>query len=262
MSDVLQRLNDLTPVIAIGSLTLFMTIERWLPYFDHGPGRGRQRWHNIGMVLIAFVINATLSGIMLLPVVWADANRFGLMYRMEVPALLAITAGVFLIDLCNYAQHVTMHSIRLLWRVHRVHHADVALDASSGLRLHPFELVLLTTVVAVVMAFLGIPMSSLVVYNAVALPWFLLNHSNMRYPEWLERWGSLLMATPDWHRVHHSSHQPETDSHYGCVFSIWDRLFGTGQPTDVATIRFGLTHFRGPRDQTLWELLRMPFRGP
>lgn len=260
MENFLQSANNLTPVIAIASMTIFMTLERWLPYFEHGAGRGRQRWHNLGMVSIAFMINATLSGFMLLPAVWADANHFGLMYRIGVWPPLAIVMGVFLIDLCNYAQHVTMHSVRLLWRIHRVHHADVALDASSGLRLHPFKLVLLTTVIAIVMSILGVPMASLIIYNTLALPWFLLIHSNVKYPAWFERWVILLMVTPDWHRVHHSSHQPQTDSQYGCVFSVWDRLFGTATPANVEAIQFGLERFRAPRDQTLWQLLKMPFR--
>jgi sterol desaturase/sphingolipid hydroxylase (fatty acid hydroxylase superfamily) len=143
MEDLLNRLNNLTPVIAVGSMTIFMTLERWLPYFEQGAGRGRQRWHNLGMVAIAFVLNATLGGVALLPVIWADANQFGLMYHMAVSPAVAMVLGVFLIDLCAYGLHVTMHSVRLFWRFHRVHHADVALDASSGLRLHPFELALL-----------------------------------------------------------------------------------------------------------------------
>jgi len=102
-------------------------------------------------------------------------------------------------------------------------------------------------------------MASLIIYNTLSLPWFLLNHSNVKYPAWFERWGSLVMSTPDWHRVHHSSHQPETDSHYGCVFSIWDRLFGTAGKADVATLRFGLDRFRGQGEQTVWRLLMMPF---
>jgi sterol desaturase/sphingolipid hydroxylase (fatty acid hydroxylase superfamily) len=144
--------------------------------------------------------------------------------------------------------------------LHRVHHADLALDASSGLRLHPLELVLLISIDATVMSLLGVPMASLVIYNTLALPWFLLNHSNVRYPAWFEQWGSLVMATPDWHRVHHSAHQPQTDSHYGCVFSLWDRLFGTGGRADVHAIRFGLERFRGPGEQTFWALLKLPFR--
>ena len=110
------------------------------------------------------------------------------------------------------------------------------------------------------MSLLGVPMISVIIYNTLALPLFVLNHSNMRYPAWYERWGSLLMVTPDWHRVHHSSHQPETDSRYGCVFSVWDRLFGTAGRANAGTIQFGLQRFRRPREQTLWELLKMPFR--
>jgi sterol desaturase/sphingolipid hydroxylase (fatty acid hydroxylase superfamily) len=261
MENLLNWLNNLTPVIAVGSMTLFMTLERWLPYFEHGAGRGRQRWHNLGMVAIAFLMNATLGGVILFLVVWADANRFGLMDRIGVWGPLAIVLGVFLIDLCAYALHVSMHSVRLFWRFHRVHHADVALDASSGLRRHPFELVLLLSVIAISMSLLGVPMASIVIYNTLALPLFVMNHSNMKYPDWYERWGSLLMVTPDWHRVHHSRHQPETDSRYGCVFSIWDRLFGTSGRAGVGPVEFGLERFRGPREQTVGELLKKPFRG-
>ena len=260
MEDLLQSLNNLMLVIAIGSMTVFMMLERWLPVLRAWGRQTTPALAQPGDGLIGFLINATLSGIILIPVVWADANHFGLMYRLGVWPPFAMVLGVFLIDLCNYAQHVTMHSVPVLWRIHRVHHADTALDASSGLRLHPFELVLLTTVIAIVMSLLGVPMASLIIYNTLALPWFLLNHSNMRYPAWFERWGSWLMATPDWHRVHHSSHQPQTDSHYGCVFSVWDRLFGTAGRAHVETIQFGLDRFRGPGEQTLSEMLKIPFR--
>ena len=92
---------------------------------------------------------------------------------------------------------------------------------------------------------LGVPLVSYLIYTMIALPWFLLNHSNMKYPAWFERWGSWLMSTPNWHRVHHSRHQPETDSHYGCVLSVWDRLFGTTRKTNVESIQFGLDRFPG-----------------
>src|ERR1044071_320403 len=103
MDDAVQTLNNLIPVLAIGGLALFMTLERWLPYFEHGADRGRQRWHNLGVVAVTFVVNAALAGFLVLPVMWADAHRFGLMYRLNVPGPAAMTAGVFLIDLWNYA---------------------------------------------------------------------------------------------------------------------------------------------------------------
>ena len=259
MDDLLQRLNDLTPVFAIGGLALFLTLERWMPYFEHSSDRPRQRWHNLGVVLAVFIVIGALASVLVVPVAWADAHRFGLMYRLGVPRPLAMALGIFLIDLWNYAQHVTMHSVPVLWRIHRVHHADTALDASSGIRAHPFEIALLTFVLGCWMALLGVPLGSLILYNAISLPWFLLNHSNIRFPVWFERWGSLVMSTPDFHRVHHSSHQSETDSHYGCVFSIWDYLFGTAGKADVPRLQFGLDRFRGRHDQTVWRLLKMPF---
>ena len=153
-----------------------------------------------------------------------------------------------------------MHKVPALWRIHRVHHADTELDASSGIRLHPFELLYLLGLHGVVLSLLGVPLVSYLIYTTIALPWFLLNHSNMQYPAWFEHWGSWLMSTPNWHRVHHSSYRPETDSHYGCVLSVWDRLFGTTRKADVGSIQFGLERFRGPDEQTVWALLRMPFR--
>ncbi|MBI5915399.1 MAG: sterol desaturase family protein [Bacteroidetes bacterium] len=261
MQNLLETLNNIAPLLIIGSLAIFMTVEKYLPYFEHGMGRGRQRWHNVGMIAIAFVVNAVVGGLIALPVVWSEANNFGLLHRLLGQGPLAIILGIFLIDLTNYALHVTMHKVPALWRIHRVHHADTEMDASSSLRLHPFELLLQMGVQALFLPLMGVSMASFIFYFVLALPWFVLNHSNMKFPAWFERWGSLLMSTPDWHRVHHSSYQPETDSHYGCVFSVWDRLFGTTSKLAVVErIQFGLNNFREPGEQTVWKLLKMPFR--
>jgi sterol desaturase/sphingolipid hydroxylase (fatty acid hydroxylase superfamily) len=257
----LDTLNTLIPFIAVGSLAFFMTLEVWIPYFKHSAGRSRQRWRNVGMIAIAFLINAVVGSLVVIPIVWSERNNFGLLHRLLGQSLLAIVIGIFLIDLMGYAIHVTLHKIPAGWRIHRVHHADMELDATSGIRLHPFELLILLGAGAVVSPLLGISQASSVLYTALGLPWFLLNHSNMKFPTWFERCGSLLMSTPDWHRVHHSSYQPETDSHYGCLFSVWDRLFGTSRKAEVETLRFGLDRFRKPGDQTVWRLLKMPFIG-
>jgi sterol desaturase/sphingolipid hydroxylase (fatty acid hydroxylase superfamily) len=261
MQGLVDTLTALPPVLIIGSLTLFLTLETLLPYFKHSGGRRRQRWHNLGMIAIAALVNAAIGTLGVLPIAWSEANTFGLLYRLGGLSLATIVIGVFLVDLCSYTLHVTMHKVPVLWRIHRVHHADAELDASSGIRLHPFELLYLLGMLAMMLALLGVSLVSYLIYTTIALPWFLLNHSNMKYPAWFERWGSLLMSTPNWHRVHHSSYQPETDSHYGCVFSLWDRLFGTTRKTQVESIRFGLDKYREPGDQTVWALLRMPF-GP
>ena len=260
MQDLVEVLNASPPLLIIGGLALFMTLESTFPYFKHGAGRRRQRWHNIAMIAVAALVNAVIGASSVLPIAWSEANSFGLLYRLTGHSLVTIVIGVFVADLLSYALHVSMHKVPTLWRVHRVHHADTELDASSAIRLHPFELLYLLAMHGIVLSLIGVPLVSYLIYQALALPWFLLNHSNMNYPAWFERWGSWLMSTPNWHRVHHSSHQPETDSHYGCVLSVWDRLFGTTRQAQVDAIRFGLERFRGPGEQTVWALLRMPFR--
>jgi sterol desaturase/sphingolipid hydroxylase (fatty acid hydroxylase superfamily) len=114
-------------------------------------------------------------------------------------------------------------------------------------------------VLAVGQPLLGISKASNVLYTTLALPWFCLNHSNFKFPVWFERWGSVLMSTSNWHRIHHSSYQPETDSHFGCLFSVWDRIFRTTRKATVETIQFGLERFRTPAEQTVGSLLKMPF---
>ncbi len=260
MEKVLETLNNLTPVLIIGSLALFMTVEKYLPYFEHGIGRGRQRWNNIGMIAIAFIINAVVGSMIAIPIIWSQENNFGLMHRFLGQSVFAIIIGIFLIDLTAYLLHVIMHKVPILWKIHRIHHADTEMDSTSSLRLHPFELMLQLAVQAVLLPLLGVSIASFIFYFTLALPWFVLNHSNVKFPGWFERIGSLLMSTPDWHRVHHSSFQPQTDSHYGCLFSIWDRLFGTGGKVNVENIQFGLDKFRNPGEQTVWQLLKMPFK--
>jgi sterol desaturase/sphingolipid hydroxylase (fatty acid hydroxylase superfamily) len=255
----LDALNNMIPLVAFGSLAVIATLELWIPYFKHGPNRRRQRWRNIGLIIIGFLVNGVMGAAITFPIVWSETNNFGLLHRLMAQTPPAIVIGVLLLDLLAYVQHVTFHKVPALWRFHRVHHADAELDATSGLRIHPFELIVLLSWQAGGSALLGISMASTILYTVIALPWFFLNHSNMEFPSWFERAGRLVMATPNWHRVHHSSFQLETDSHYGCLFSIWDRLFGTTREAQVESIRFGLEKFRGPHDQTIWRLLKMPF---
>lgn len=260
MEPLLELLNNLTPVLIIVSLALFMTLEKYLPYFEHSMGRGKQRWHNIGMISIAFILNAVLGSFVALSVNWSQTQNFGLMHKLLGQSWAAIILGIFMIDLTGYLLHVIMHKIPALWRIHRIHHADTEMDSTSSLRLHPLELFIQLAVQAVILPMIGVSIASYILYFTLALPWFVLNHSNIQFPAWFERYVSILMSTPDWHRVHHSSFQPETDSHYGCVFSVWDRLLGTGKEVRIEKIQFGLEKFRESRDQSIWQLLRMPFK--
>lgn len=254
-------LNDAIPVLIIGTLALFMTLEQWLPNLQMGSNRRRQRWRNVGLLVFAFVVNALIGAMLLSVVVWTEQHQFGLLHLLLPHTWTAIIIGILLVDFVDYTFHLLQHKIPFLFRIHAVHHAETELDSTSGLRLHPFELILQMFYQSIFFALLGIPVAGYLLYFAFALPWFIVNHSNVRFPDWFERIFGWWLVTPNWHRVHHSSYQPETDSHFGDLFTFWDRMFGTARPqTDVKKIIYGLEYFRQPEDQTVWRLLKMPFR--
>lgn len=261
MDELILTLNDLTPVIIIAFMAIFMTLERFLPYFEHSKWRSKQRWRNLGIVGIAFVLNALTGAFITGAIIWAQQNHFGLM-RLLLPdsSWLAIVLGMFLVDLNSYVFHRLYHRVPFLWRIHRVHHADTELDATSALRLHPFEFLIQAFSQLTVLPLLGVSLTSFVLYFTFALPWFLLNHSNIKFPAWFEKYASWLLVTPNWHRVHHSAYRPETDSHYSDIFTIWDRLFGTAGKADVEKMTFGIEKFRDNGDQTVGGMLKMPFK--
>ena len=260
MDNLVKTLNDLTPVIIIVFLALFMTLEHYLPYFEHGSRRKKQRLRNLGIVGIAFLLNGLLGAGITGVIMSAEAAHFGLLQWTIPGSPLAVVGGMLLIDLNSYAFHRLYHRIPFLWRIHRVHHADTELDSTSGLRLHPFEFLIQSLTQVTVLPLLGVPLASFVLYFTFALPWFLLNHSNIKFPAWFERYAAWILVTPNWHRVHHSNYQPETDSHYGDVFTFWDRMFGTSRQAKVEEMTFGLETFRENGEQSVGGLLKMPFR--
>lgn len=260
MDNLITTLNDLTPVIIIVFLALFMTLESYLPYFEHSNWRKKQRLRNLGIVGIAFVLNGLLGASITGVIMTAEAQHFGLLHWLLPGSPLAIVIGMLLVDLNSYVFHRLYHWVPLLWRIHRVHHADTEMDSTSALRLHPFEFLIQACSQMTVLPLLGVSLYSFVLYFTFALPWFLLNHSNIKFPAWFERYAAWILVTPNWHRVHHSSFQPETDSHYGDVFTFWDRLFGTARQAEVEKIRFGLEKFRENGEQTVGNMLKMPFQ--
>ncbi len=261
MAHIIDTLEQLTPVIIIAGLAVFMTLETLLPFMMHSTYRKKQKWHNLGNVLVSFVLNAALSGVITSAIIYANDSHFGLLHLLPLPVWANFVIGMLFCDLNSYVAHRLYHRVPLFWKFHRVHHSDTELDATSALRMHPFEFVFQAFTQATILPLLGVSRASFVLYFAFALPLFIINHANLKYPRWFERVFSLVFITPDWHRVHHSSHQPETDSNFADVFSFWDRLFGTHRTTaDVNKISFGLEDLRDPKDQTLLAQLKAPFR--
>jgi len=224
------------------------------------------RWSNN----LALVVLDTLAVRLLFPVLavglaLVTAERgWGLLHLWPVPGWFAFVASVLLLDLAIYLQHVAFHAVPALWRLHRMHHADLETDVTTGLRFHPVEIILSMAIKLAVVAVLGPPALAVLTFEVLLNATAMFNHGNIRLTEDLDRRLRLVLVTPDMHRVHHSWRREETDSNYGFNLPWWDRLFGTyrAQPAgghEAMTV--GLEQFRTRRDLWLDRMLLQPLRG-
>ena len=165
---------------------------------------------------------------------WAAQQGWGLLNRVDWPALVEWLCAVVVLDVLIYLQHVMFHAIPLLWRLHRVHHADLDFDVTTGARFHPVEIVLSMLIKFAAILLLGPAAGAVLLFEVILNASSMFNHGNVRLPRALDRMLRLLIVTPDMHRVHHSRIPDETNSNFGFYLSLWDRLFGTyrAQPVD------------------------------
>jgi len=196
---------------------------------------------------------------------FAAANGWGLLNHFQVSAWLAVPLAVIAMDFVIWLQHVMVHAVPALWRLHRVHHADLDYDVTTGSRFHPIEIGLSMLVKCATIAVLGPPVVAVVIFEVLLNATAMFNHGNIRLPARVDRVLRWFVVTPDMHRVHHSVEDDETNSNFGFNLPWWDRLFGTyrDQPRaghDAMTI--GIHGHRDPREVArLGGMLMLPFRG-
>jgi len=194
----------------------------------------------------------------------AQANGWGLLNYLGTPSVIAVPAGIIVLDLVIYLQHVMFHAVPLLWRLHMVHHTDLDFDMTTGLRFHPIEICLSLILKLTIIVALGPPAISVLIFEILLNGMAMFNHGNIRMPPAVDRVLRFFVVTPDMHRVHHSVIIRETNSNYGFNLSIWDRLFGTylAQPSKGhQELTIGLSLFRDPGRLTLPWLLILPIIG-
>jgi len=225
------------------------------------------RWsNNLGVVVIdTILVRLTFPIVAVGLAVMAEARGWGLFNILDLPAWLAFIASVLALDLAIYLQHVMFHAVPALWRLHRVHHADLEFDVTTGLRFHPVEILLSMGIKLAVVAALGPPAVAVLVFEVLLNATAMFNHSNIRIPAAIDRILRLIVVTPDMHRVHHSIHPSETNSNFGFNLPWWDRLLGTYRPQPREgheTMTIGIEQFRTGRDLWLDRMLIQPLRGP
>jgi sterol desaturase/sphingolipid hydroxylase (fatty acid hydroxylase superfamily) len=196
---------------------------------------------------------------------FASKNGWGLLNYFNISYPLTLVLSVVALDLVIYFQHVLVHAVPNLWRLHRVHHADLDYDVTTGSRFHPLEIVLSMLVKSAAILALGAPAAGVVIFEVLLNATAMFNHGNVRLPLGVDRALRLLVVTPDMHRVHHSVEDNETNSNFGFNLSLWDRLFGTyiNQPRDGHEgMTIGIHQYREPKQVSrISGMLALPFEG-
>jgi sterol desaturase/sphingolipid hydroxylase (fatty acid hydroxylase superfamily) len=222
------------------------------------------RWfNNFGIIVIDnILVKIIFSGAALGVAAAAAKQDWGLFNYIHLPSWLAILIAVLLLDLIIYLQHLMFHAVPLLWRLHMVHHADLDIDVTTGLRFHPIEIIISMLIKIAAVSFLGPPVIAVLIFEITLNATAMFNHGNIRLPGPVDRLLRLLVVTPDMHRVHHSVIIRETNSNFGFNFPWWDRLFGTYRAQPVRghkEMAIGLSQFRKAENLTLARLMSLPF---
>lgn len=250
--------------IFFGVFAIFAALEFMAPR-DPAPHERLRRWPANWLLtaLNIVVIGAMPVGIIAMADL-AQARGIGLLNMIELPPWAALTIGFLGRAFLSWGTHWLNHKVPVFWAIHRVHHADTRLDVSTTVRFHPLEFVVTTPLTIAGAVALGLPPLALLVYELMDAGVTVFSHSNVILPAWIDRPLRLFIVTPDVHRVHHSSLQPETDSNYGAVLTIWDRLLGTyrRKPAEALAMQEnGLGEVQDSRSRNVAWLLILPFIG-
>jgi len=225
------------------------------------------RWSsNLGLVVLNTVLLRLLFPLAAVGVAaFCAENGWGLLNHFQVPFALAVPVAVIAMDFVIWLQHVMVHAVPVLWRLHRVHHADLDYDVTTGARFHPLEIVLSMLIKFATITVLGPPVVAVVIFEVMLNATAMFNHGNIRLPAGVDRMLRWFVVTPDMHRVHHSVEDDETNSNFGFNLPWWDRLFGTYRAQPRAghdAIVIGIHGHTDPREVARLDgMLLMPFKG-
>lgn len=248
----------------VGSLLILWMIEGAIPLLSlkYKKTKTRHAAVNLFFTLIHLVIHTGFGILIVFLSDWAAAEKFGIVYWLNASVVGAIIISALMLDFFGgWLSHLVEHKIPLFWRMHIIHHADNNVDVTTGLRHHPLESVWrgLFFLIAIVVS--GAPIYAVMIYQTLLTIFTGITHANISLPKRVDKAISYILISPNMHKVHHHWKQPYTDSNYGAVFSIWDRLFGTFKTLDPKDLRYGLDrYYPNEKDEDLLALLKKPFQ--
>ncbi len=249
--------------ILVGGLLFFWIIEGAIPLLPLRYKRTRLRHAGVNLIftVIHLIIHTFLAIFIIKLSDWCRDSGFGLVYWFNSGVLVTILIGVLALDFSSWLVHLVMHKVPLLWRFHLIHHSDTNVDVTTGLRHHPGDSLLRGIFFLLLIFFSGAPMYSVMIYQTLVVLSTAFTHANISLPKKLDKALSYIVVSPDMHKVHHHWKQPYTDSNYGAVFSIWDRLLGTFRKLDTKNIRYGLDrYYPDEKDEDFVSLMKKPFQ--
>ncbi|MFN3939808.1 MAG: sterol desaturase family protein [Chitinophagales bacterium] len=251
-------------LILAGGLAFFWMIEYIIPLFRFNYKKPKHALTNIFFTLTTLVINLPFAYLIVIAADYFSGNKTGLLYLFDMPLWLYTLAGLMILDAIGaYLIHWIQHKVKWMWKFHIVHHSDMHIDTTTANRHHPVESIFraVFTLVAVIVA--GAPMWLVMMYQSLSVLFSQFNHANISLPVWLDKLISWVIVSPNMHKVHHHYILPLTDTNYGNLFSIWDRLFKTfaSVKNTEKEIQYGIDLMMIEKDsQNIQNLLAMPFK--
>lgn len=260
----------LRPVLFLSILAIMVVFEQCFParklIMKENTPTQKMRWvGNFGLIILSGLFARLIVPIGLVGfAAYGTEQQWGLFHQFTFPSWLSIIVCLLLLDMLIYWQHRLFHKVPLLWRLHKVHHADPLVDSSTGLRFHPIEIVASIFIKILAIFLLGVPVMSVILFEILLNGFALFNHANIRLPKKAEKWTRKILVTQVLHRIHHSQRMSESNSNFGFSVIWWDKIFGSyadSASKSDANIDIGLIEYPNAQQNAhLWGLLTMPFR--
>ena len=248
-------------LILVGGITFFWSVESIIPLFKFDYKKFKHAIPNFFFTLTTILVNFSLAFLLLFISDYVVLNNFGLLNYLDLSISIYLILGLFLLDFIGaYLPHYVQHKVKFLWKIHLVHHSDHKVDTTTANRHHPFESVIRYLFTLFGVAILGANMGLVFLYQSLSVVLSQFNHANININPLLDKYLSYIIVTPNMHKVHHHYVMPYTDSNYGNIFSIWDRVLGTFKSLNPSKIIYGVDTFFNEKDnESIKNLLLRPF---